>query len=166
MKFKVLQAIRNWGSEYIIYVAPSFYTVKILSINAGHRGGLQFHHLKHECGLVLEGKLIVRVPDQSVSGNFAEIVLEKGAFFAFKPLLLHQEEAVEDTYILEISSPHFNDRVRLDHTENPHNSLETTSLEDVYLYDGISDVADLLKFGFVPVDENKIPRVLRLVSFF
>ena len=32
----------------------------------------------------------------------------------FPPGLVHQEEALEDCFIIEASTPHFNDRVRME----------------------------------------------------
>ena len=41
-------------------------------------------------------------------------ILKKGQFFHFKPYGVHQEIALTDCIILEASSPHFNDRVRVE----------------------------------------------------
>ena len=37
-----------------------FYSVKILDINKGSEGGLQYHHFKTECGLILKGSLEIK----------------------------------------------------------------------------------------------------------
>ena len=40
--------------------------------------------------------------------------LKKGNVFHFPPNFIHQEEALTDCEIIEASSPHFNDRVRVE----------------------------------------------------
>ena len=41
-------------------------------------------------------------------------ILKPGASFHFPPGAVHQEEALTDCVIIEASSPHFNDRVRVE----------------------------------------------------
>ena len=41
-------------------------------------------------------------------------ILKKGDAFHFSPGTIHQEHALTDCVIIEASSPHFNDRVRVE----------------------------------------------------
>ena len=43
-----------------------------------------------------------------------EKILKPGTSFHFPPGAVHQEEALTDCIIIEASSPHFNDRVRVE----------------------------------------------------
>ena len=41
-------------------------------------------------------------------------ILSKGKIFHFPPGVIHQEKALTDVEIIEASTPHFNDRVRVE----------------------------------------------------
>lgn len=103
---------RPWGKEELLVLVPGEYMLKRLTIKAGSKGGLQYHRLKNECGLLLQGKMIVRFDDGK--GSLTERVVLPGDCFHFPPGIVHQEEAVEDCVIIEGSTPHFNDRVRVE----------------------------------------------------
>ena len=122
---------RPWGKEELLVLVPGKYMLKRLSINKGSKGGLQFHRLKDECGILLSGKMIVRYDDGT--GKITEKILEAGAVFHFEPGVVHQEEAVEDCVIIEGSTPHFNDRVRMEHFFGMGHGegMQTTDLEDI-----------------------------------
>ena len=103
---------RNWGKETLLTLIPNVLTLKILKIKKGKKGGLQFHHKKNECGYVLKGKLIVRFENEK--GKIKSKILKKGDSFHFPPKSIHQEEALTDCEIIEASTPHYNDRVRVE----------------------------------------------------
>ena len=42
------------------------------------------------------------------------IILNEGDTFRFPPKLIHQEEALTDVVIIECTTPHLNDRVRVE----------------------------------------------------
>lgn len=103
---------RPWGTEELLVLVPGKYMLKKLSIKAGSKGGLQYHRMKDECGYLLSGKLIVR--HENSEGVIVERVVTEGETFHFPPGVVHQEEAIEDCVIIEGSTPHFNDRVRME----------------------------------------------------
>jgi len=103
---------RNWGSEHLLVLIPKVLSLKKILIKKGRKGGLQFHRLKNECGYLLKGKLIVRYLGKN--GKLTKKILNKGNVFHFPPKFIHQEEALTDCEIIEASSPHFNDRVRVE----------------------------------------------------
>ena len=47
-------------------------------------------------------------------GRLTKRILQKGDWFHFPPKTIHQEEALTDLEIIEASTPHFNDRVRVE----------------------------------------------------
>lgn len=122
---------RNWGIERLLLVIPSVLSLKILQIKKGKKGGLQYHRLKNECGYILSGKLLVRYDNGK--GVLKEKMLSKGKCFHFPPGAVHQEEAITDVEILEASTPHFNDRVRVEnfYNLNMEAGLPTTNIKDV-----------------------------------
>lgn len=122
---------RDWGSEDLLVLAPRKYSLKRLFIKKGFKGGLQHHRIKDEAGFVVSGKLIIRY--DSGSGKLKERVLSEGCWFHFPPGIVHQEEAITDCVIVEVSTPHFNDRVRReeDYGISGGGGLPTTSIENI-----------------------------------
>ena len=122
---------RNWGSEILLAVVPKKYSLKKLIMKAGTKGGLQYHHKKNECGYILSGKLLIRFDNGS--GKLNEKILSQGDSFQFPPGAVHQEEALTDCEIIEVSTPFFNDRVRVEKkyglTEN--GGLQTTKKSEI-----------------------------------
>lgn len=156
---QALRAIRSWGNEYLLLCHPSRYTVKLLELFEGSQGGLQYHHLKFECGLVLEGVLSVETKNNNI---LTKKVLQANDFFVFPNRFIHREKAISRTLILEISTPHFNDRFRID--EDIENPLPSTSLSDVFEFSPKNQISDLERFDFKPVDVSSVPS-LSLISF-
>jgi len=103
---------RDWGEEILAAVIPGVLTLKLLKITKGNGGGLQYHRLKQEAGLLLSGKLLVRY--ENLLGEIEEHIVEEGESFVFPKESIHQEVALEDCVIVEASSPHLNDRVRVE----------------------------------------------------
>ena len=124
---------RKWGEEVLLCRSPGKYTLKMLRISKGCKGGLQYHRLKDESGYLVSGRLLVRFDNGN--GELTEKVLEAGSHFRFPPGLVHQEEALEDCVIIEASTAHANDRVRVEHQYGlPHASeigLPSTNLEQI-----------------------------------
>ena len=46
--------------------------------------------------------------------NSDKKILKKGDVFHFPPKMIHQEKALTNCKIIEVSTPHFNDRVRVE----------------------------------------------------
>ncbi len=124
---------RTWGQEILLTLIPKVLSFKLLKMKKGKKGGLQYHHKKNECGTIISGKLIVRYDNGN--GKLVKKILSKGDSFHFPPGAIHQEEALENCTIIEASTPHFNDRVRV---ENKYGmvfdgGLKTTLKKDVKL---------------------------------
>ena len=103
---------RNWGKETLLALITKKISLKKIQINKGKKGGLQFHHKKNECGYIISGKLKVTfdLGDKKLKSK----ILSEGDCFHFPPGLVHQEEAITSCEIIEASTPHFNDRVRVE----------------------------------------------------
>jgi len=122
---------RDWGVEELLVLSKSKYTLKKLFIKAGCKGGLQFHRKKDEAGYILSGEMIIRYQNQN--GILVEKVVRTGDFFHFPNGSIHQEEAITDTVIIEVSTPYFNDRVRVDKKFgfDDNSGLPTTSIDEI-----------------------------------
>lgn len=124
---------RSWGRENILVIIPKILSLKILNIKKGKKGGLQYHHKKNECGYILSGKLLVRYDNGK--GKLKRKILTKGKCFHFPPGAVHQEEAISDCTIIEASTPHFNDRVRVEkeYGLKQNKGLPSTSKKQIIL---------------------------------
>jgi len=112
--FPVAESVgeRPWGTEDLLALVSKQFSVKRLKIKAGNKGGLQFHRFKDEVAIMISGQMLIRydLGDKVLR----EKIVRAGEVVHFPPGLVHQEEAVTDCEIIEASSPHFNDRVRVE----------------------------------------------------
>ena len=122
---------RDWGVETLLAIVPGNFSLKKLFVKAGSKGGLQYHHKKNECGFLVSGRMIIRFDDGY--GKLKEKIISSGECFHFPPGAVHQEEAITDCIIIEASTPHFNDRVRMEEKYGLPvvNGLPSTSVDDV-----------------------------------
>jgi mannose-6-phosphate isomerase len=103
---------KPWGWE-LIWAEAEDYVGKLLFVRAGHSLSLQFHRVKDESWYVHEGRAEVEVGEPGQAILSAE-VLGPGAALRFRPGTMHRIKALEDTLVLEASTPHLDDLVRLD----------------------------------------------------
>lgn len=113
-KFPEAQSVgeRVWGEEILLVLSRGNYTLKKLITKAGKKGGLQYHRLKDEASYIISGKMILRYEDEL--GQLVERIVGPGEWFHFPAGCVHQEEAITDVERIEVSTPHFNDRVRME----------------------------------------------------
>lgn len=102
---------KPWGWE-LIWAETDLYVGKLLFVRAGEALSLQYHEEKDESWLVREGR--VRIDLGSPDGGLETIEVESGAAFHLPPRTVHRLTAVEDTLVLEVSTSHPGDVVRLD----------------------------------------------------
>ena len=120
---------RDWGTETLIHLAKGQWSMKKLFIKAGSKGGLQYHRIKNEASFLVYGELLIRYAHE---GKLLEKILTKGDSIHFPPYCIHQEEAITDCLLIEVSTPHANDRVRV---ENDFNILDESGLPSTELKD-------------------------------
>ncbi len=102
---------KPWGHE-VIWARTPLYVGKVLHIKAGQALSVQYHNQKDETIHLLSGEMIYRVGDVA-GGELQEISLKAGESFRNEPGTVHQMEAVTDCDVLEASTPHLDDVVRL-----------------------------------------------------
>lgn len=102
---------KPWGHEVIWAHTPE-YVGKVLHIKAGQALSVQYHERKDETIHLLAGEMIYRVGERG-GGDLKEISLKAGESFRNEPGTVHQMEAVTDCDVLEASTPHLDDVVRL-----------------------------------------------------
>lgn len=101
---------KPWGYE-IWWAATDQYVGKILHVNKGHRLSLQYHEKKDESCYVLSGRLIL-VQGES-RDSLRERTITEGDVWRNEPRIIHTIEALEDSDVLEASTPYLEDVVRL-----------------------------------------------------
>ena len=111
MKQEPTRVEKPWGYELIWAHSPE-YVGKILHINAGEALSLQYHEVKDETIFLLVGEMKFWAGDSVES--LQEISLRAGEAFRVRPGTVHRMQAVTDCDILEASTPHLEDVVRLE----------------------------------------------------
>jgi mannose-6-phosphate isomerase-like protein (cupin superfamily) len=110
--FEPRRVDKPWGWE-LIWAEAEAYVGKILFVRAGESLSLQFHNVKDESWYVQEGKAKLELGDAGQGILNAEVI-GPGACFRFRPGTVHRVTAIEDTTIVEVSTPHLDDVVRLE----------------------------------------------------
>jgi mannose-6-phosphate isomerase len=110
--FEPRKVEKPWGYE-LIWAEADHYVGKVLFVKAGESLSLQFHRVKDEAWLVQEGRAKLEL------GSAGDPVLKQevigaGATFRFRPGTVHRVTALEDTTIVEVSTNHLDDVVRLE----------------------------------------------------
>jgi mannose-6-phosphate isomerase len=100
---------KPWGYE-LVWARTDRYVGKILHIEPGHVLSLQYHKEKDESIYVLHGEIILRFQE---GDTLIERPLRQGEAFHIQPKVVHQFEAVAASDVLEASTPHIDDVVRL-----------------------------------------------------
>jgi mannose-6-phosphate isomerase-like protein (cupin superfamily) len=108
--FDVRRVEKPWGYE-LIWAESDIYVGKVLFVKAGHSLSLQYHEQKDESWLVQSG--LAKIELGAVGEPMVEEVVGEGAAFRYHPGTVHRITAVEDTTILEVSTPHLEDVVRI-----------------------------------------------------
>ena len=103
---------KPWGYE-LIWAHGDAYVGKELFVRAGESLSLHFHRQKDESWLVQSGRAKLELGSAGDAVLKVEVVAA-GATFRFRPGTVHRVTALEDTTIIEVSTPHLDDVVRLE----------------------------------------------------
>ena len=110
--FEPRRVEKPWGWE-LIWAQANGYVGKLLFVSAGHSLSLQFHREKDESWYVESGRAELQLGEPGQAVLNTEVVSE-GACFHFRPGTVHRVRALEDTLIVEVSTPQLDDVVRLE----------------------------------------------------
>jgi mannose-6-phosphate isomerase-like protein (cupin superfamily) len=111
-RFEPRRVEKPWGWE-LIWAEAEGYVGKILFVRAGQSLSLQFHNVKDESWYVQEGEAKLELGETGQAILNTEVI-RAGACFRFRPGTVHRVTALEDTTIIEVSTPHLDDVVRLE----------------------------------------------------
>ena len=101
---------KPWGHE-LWWAQTDQYAGKLLIINASHSLSLQFHREKDESSYLLSGRL--RLVQGASAEALTEYEVKPGQSWRNEPGVVHAIEALEDSTVLEVSTPQLGDVVRL-----------------------------------------------------
>jgi mannose-6-phosphate isomerase len=102
---------KPWGYELIWSLTES-YCGKMLIVHAGEALSLQLHRRKDETIYVHAGLVEVEMGEDAE--DLTKEVVTAGRGFRVRPGVVHRIRALEDSLILEVSTPYLDDVVRLE----------------------------------------------------
>ena len=102
---------KPWGWE-LVWAEAGDYVGKLLFVRAGESLSLQYHEVKDESWLVQEGRARLELGD--VGGELETFEIAPGDAYRLRPGTVHRMTAVEDTLVVEVSTNHLTDVVRLE----------------------------------------------------
>ena len=111
--FEPRRVEKPWGYE-LIWADTELYVGKLLVVCAGHALSLQYHEHKDESWLVQDGRALLELGTVGDPDSAHTVEIAGGDAFRYRPGTIHRIAALDDTTILEVSTPHLSDVVRLE----------------------------------------------------
>lgn len=102
---------KPWGHE-LVFAATERYCGKVIFVKAGEQLSLQFHKTKDETIYTLSGRAEFEIGDPG--GPLDVEVVGPGRAFHLAAGTVHRIRALDDTTLLEVSTPELDDVVRLE----------------------------------------------------
>jgi mannose-6-phosphate isomerase len=103
---------KPWGYE-LVWAHSEQYVGKLIFVRKGEELSLQFHTEKDETVYLHEGRIEIEISEPGVRIPESEVVTA-GAAFRIRPGVVHRWRALEDSVVLEASTPELEDVVRLE----------------------------------------------------
>ena len=107
---EVTRVEKPWGYE-LHWAKTDRYVGKVIHINKGHALSLQYHNLKDETIYLFAGKLLFEI---EVAGKLIAREMQPGEAEHVTPTTVHRMTALEDSDVLEASTPELHDVVRIE----------------------------------------------------
>src|SRR5262249_13389794 len=110
MRTEARKVEKPWGWE-LVWAEGDRYAGKLLFVRAGQAPSLPYHEVKDEAWYVRKGRAALELGQ--VGHELEEQEIGPGDTFHFAPGTVHRVRALEDTLIVEVSTPELDDVVRL-----------------------------------------------------
>lgn len=104
---------KPWGYE-VWWARTERYVGKLLHVKKGESLSLQYHNVKDETILIQSGRLLFETRPAGAEGELLKVEMVPGDVFHITPGTLHRMTGLEDTDIVEVSTPELDDVVRLE----------------------------------------------------
>jgi len=111
--FDARRVEKPWGYE-LIWADTERYVGKLLFVRAGQALSLQYHERKDEAWLIQGGRASLELGTVGDPSSMHTVEIAEGDAFRYRPGTVHRITALEDTTILEVSTPDLDDVVRLE----------------------------------------------------
>jgi len=106
----VTRVEKPWGYE-LHWAKTDRYVGKVIHVNKGHALSLQYHNLKDETIFLWSGKILFEIEED---GQLVGREMAPGESVHVTPKTVHRMTAIEDSDIMEVSTPELHDVVRLE----------------------------------------------------
>jgi mannose-6-phosphate isomerase-like protein (cupin superfamily) len=106
----VTKVDKPWGYE-LHWAKTDRYVGKVIHVNAGHALSLQYHNVKDETIFLWSGRLLFEIQE---GDRLTKREMKPGDRVHIRPGTVHRMTAIEDSDILEASTPELDDVVRLE----------------------------------------------------
>jgi mannose-6-phosphate isomerase len=106
----VTRVEKPWGYE-LHWAKTDRYVGKIIHVKAGHALSLQYHNVKDETIYLHSGRLLFEIQEGE---RLVRRDMRPGESVHIVPKTVHRMTAIEDSDILEASTPELDDVVRLE----------------------------------------------------
>jgi mannose-6-phosphate isomerase-like protein (cupin superfamily) len=106
----VVRVEKPWGYE-LHWAHTDRYVGKVIHVNRGHALSLQYHNRKDETIYLWSGRLRFEI---EIDGQLVSRDMQPGESVHITPKTVHRMTAIEDSDILEASTPELDDVVRLE----------------------------------------------------
>jgi mannose-6-phosphate isomerase-like protein (cupin superfamily) len=104
---------KPWGYE-IWWARTDRYVGKILHVRKGESLSLQYHNVKEETIRIQSGRLRLEIGAAGAEGELRSVEMGPGDVMHIAPRTVHRMTGLEDTDVLEVSTPELDDVVRLE----------------------------------------------------
>ena len=111
--FETRRVEKPWGYE-LVWALTESYCGKVLFVRAGQALSLQYHEVKDEAWYVQSGLATLELGTVGDETPLSVVEITSGAALHFPSGTIHRVTAIEDTTILEVSTPNLDDVVRLE----------------------------------------------------
>ena len=108
--YEATKVEKPWGYE-LLWAKTDRYAAKIIHINSGHALSLQYHNHKDETILLWKGPLTLEIKEKD---KLVQREMNPGDIFNIRSKTVHRMIAIEDSDVLEASTPELDDVVRLE----------------------------------------------------
>ena len=105
----VTRVEKPWGYE-LHWAKTDRYVGKVIHVNKGHALSLQYHNVKDETIFLWSGKILFEIEE---NGQLVSREMLPGESVHVTPPTVHRMTAIEDSDIMEVSTPELDDVVRL-----------------------------------------------------
>lgn len=101
---------KPWGYE-ILFAETKDYAGKLIYVKKGETLSYQYHQKKEETIFLFKGRVKITHEKNKKKNYF---IMKEGDSFHIPPKKKHRFQALANSYIFEVSTPHLEDVVRLE----------------------------------------------------